>query len=241
MKNVFSILCIVVLLPNAQATAREGAFGAGGFFDFYIPVFNFKDMYDSGTKFGGTAHYIYHKRKMVEVEFHHARFNNGSLETRTFSFSDGKDYTSPQAKTSMTINSINANWLFALREQGFGQGTTLYLTFGAGLHDYSSKVSGLIFAGQTPSGAGAPPVQRPNQMRHSIQLTTFAQLPNPINPDIDIHMARLTHVFVNTPGTAAQHKHENQPNVHISLYHPLSLLNLSPTVDCLSNSPYIIF
>ncbi|MDE2799340.1 MAG: outer membrane beta-barrel protein [Gemmatimonadota bacterium] len=157
MKNVFSILCIVVLLPNAQATAREGAFGAGGFFDFYIPVFNFKDMYDSGTKFGGTAHYIYHKRKMVEVEFHHARFNNGSLETRTFSFSDGKEYTSPQAEANMTINSINANWLFALREQGFGQGTTLYLTFGAGLHDYSSKVSGLIFAGQTPSGAGAPP------------------------------------------------------------------------------------
>ncbi len=157
MKNVFSILCIVVLLPNAQATAREGAFGAGGFFDFYIPVFNFKDMYDSGTKFGGTAHYIYHKRKMVEVEFHHARFNNGSLETRTFSFSDGKDYTSPQAKASMTINSINANWLFALREQGFGQGTTFYLTFGAGLHDYSSKVSGLIFPGQIPSGAGAPP------------------------------------------------------------------------------------
>ncbi len=157
MKNVFSILCIVVLLPNAQATAREGAFGAGGFFDLYIPVFNFKDMYDSGTKFGGTAHYIYHKRKMVEVEFHHARFNNGSLETRTFGFSDGKDYTSPQAKASMTINSINANWLFALREQGFGQGTTLYLTFGAGLHDYSSKVSGLIFPGQIPSGAGAPP------------------------------------------------------------------------------------
>ena len=103
------------------------------------------------------AHYIYHKRKMAEVEFHHARFNNGSLETRTFSFSDGKEYTSPQAEANMTINSINANWLFALREQGFGQGTTLYLTFGAGLHDYSSKVSGLIFAGQTPSGAGAPP------------------------------------------------------------------------------------
>jgi opacity protein-like surface antigen len=157
LKKVFSILCIVVLLPNAQATAREGAFGAGGFFDFYIPIFNFKDMYDSGTKFGGTAHYIYHKRKMVEVEFHHARFNNGSLETRTFSFSDGNEYTSPQAEANMTINSINANWLFALREQGFGQGTTLYLTFGAGLHNYSSKVSGLIFPGQIPAGAGAPP------------------------------------------------------------------------------------
>ena len=159
MKKLLLILCVAALLPNAQATAGEGAFGAGGFFDFYIPLFNFKDMYDSGTKFGGTAHYIYHKRKMVEVELHHARFNDGSLETRTFSFSDGKEYTSPQAEANMTINSINANWLFALREQGFGQGATLYLTFGAGLHDYASKVSGLIFAGQTPSGAGAPPDQ----------------------------------------------------------------------------------
>lgn len=84
MKKLLLILCVAALLPNAQATAGEGAFGAGGFFDFYIPLFNFKDMYDSGTKLGGTAHYIYHERKMVEVEFHHARFNDGSLETRTF-------------------------------------------------------------------------------------------------------------------------------------------------------------
>ena len=32
-----------------------------------------------------------------------------------------------------------------------------YLTLGAGLYDYSSKVSGLIFPGQVPSGSGAPP------------------------------------------------------------------------------------
>lgn len=157
MRKVLWLFCVAALLPNTQVAAQEGSFGAGGFFDFYIPLFNFRDMYGNGTKFGGTLHYTYHKRKMVEVEFHHARFTDGSLETRTFQFSDGNDYVSPQAESKMTFNSVSANWLFAFKEAGFSQGTTTYLTFGAGLFDYSSKVSGLIYAAQVPTGPNAPP------------------------------------------------------------------------------------
>lgn len=174
MRKILIILCVAALLPNAQATAQEGAFGAGGFFNLYIPLFNFKDMYDTGTKFGGSVHYIYHKRKMAEVEFHHARFKDGSLQTRTFAFSDGKDYVSPQAESKMTFNSISANWLFALNEEGFGEGAAPYLTFGAGLYDYSNKVSGLIFAAQVPAGPGAPPDQSKLQEPITDTRTAFS-------------------------------------------------------------------
>lgn len=157
MRKILIIFCIAVFVPNTQVTAQEGAFGVGGFIDLYVPLFNFRDMYDSGTKFGGSIHYVFRKRKIAEVEFHHAQFNDGSLQTRSFQFSDGNDYVSTQAKSKMTINSINANWLFALKEEGFGQGAAPYLTLGVGLQDYSSKVSGLIFPGQIPSGPNAPP------------------------------------------------------------------------------------
>ena len=159
MRRFVLIGCAVGCLfgTTGQVSGQVGTFGVGGFFDFYVPLFNFRDMYDNGAKFGGSVHYRFHKGKIAEVEFHHARFNDGSLQTRTFPFSDGNNYTSPNAKADMTFNSVNVNWLFALKEDGFGRGSVPYLTFGTGLNDYSSKVSGLIFPGQIPSGPAAPP------------------------------------------------------------------------------------
>lgn len=158
MRKILWIVCVAAMLPGTQAAAQEGTFGAGGFFEFYIPLFNFRDMYGNGAKYGGTVHYAYADRQIAEVEYHHARFKDGSLERRTFTFSgDGNDYVSPQARARMTFNSIHVNWLFAIKEQGFGQGAVPYITFGTGLHHYSSKVSGLVYAAQTPSGASASP------------------------------------------------------------------------------------
>ena len=157
MGKLIKIACVALLMLTGSANGQEGTYGIGGFFNLYVPLFNFRDMYGNGTKYGATIHYTYHKRKSVEVEFHHASFNDGSLETRRFRFSDGKDYISPQAESKMTFNSVSANWLFALKAEGFGQGVTPYLTFGTGLYDYSSKVSGLIYAAQIPTGPNAPP------------------------------------------------------------------------------------
>ena len=160
MKSLVTIVCIIVACVQTaapEAPAQQGIWGVGVFGDLYLPLFNFRDMYDSGTKFGASIHYNFDKHKMVEVEYHHARFNDGSLESATFRFSDGIDYVSPQAQADMTFNSATVNWLFSLSEDGFGKSAAPYLTFGTGLRNYSSEVSGLIFEGQIPSGAGAAP------------------------------------------------------------------------------------
>jgi opacity protein-like surface antigen len=151
--------CIVVglLCTAGSSPAQETTFGVGGFFDFYAPLFNFRDMYSNGLKAGGSVHFRFSEDRIAEVEFHHARFSDGSLQERTFPFSDGNNHLSPRAKADMTFNSVSVNWLFAVSDNGFGQGATPYLTFGTGLYDYESKVSGLIFPGQLPSGPTAAP------------------------------------------------------------------------------------
>ncbi|MXZ09442.1 MAG: outer membrane beta-barrel protein [Gemmatimonadetes bacterium] len=140
-----------VLSPTAFAVAQEEGHrgGFGVFAELYSPLFNFRDMYTEGFKLGAAAHFVTSPTRIVEVEYYYSKFAGGSLEERTFRFKDGRDYTSPQAKSDMTFNSLVVNWLFALKDKKFeGEGSVPYLTVGAGFHNYHSKVSGLIFPEQ---------------------------------------------------------------------------------------------
>ena len=157
--KVIGLIFLSVWLSASAAKAADlsGNWGGGVFGSLYRPFFKFRDMYTDTGKFGVSVHHMLSPRKLMEVEYHYAKFSDGSLEERTFRFADGKDHRSPQASSDMTFNSISVNWLLALKQNGFGQGGAPYITFGTGFYDYANKVSGLIYPEQKPSSPGAPP------------------------------------------------------------------------------------
>ena len=176
-KLIGSVLLSAWILASAvEAADLTKSWGGGVFGSLCTPFFTFRDMYTETGKFGGEIHYVLSPRKLVEVEYHYAKFAHGSLEDRTFTFADGKDYKSPQAKSDMTFNNVVANWQIALNRDGFGQKGTPYVTFGTGFYHYASKVSGLIYPAQTPSGPGAPP--DPNILLEPVEDTRTAMSVN---------------------------------------------------------------
>ena len=148
-KGIWS-LCIAVLIgaaaPEASGQEAPSKWRLGGFANLYVPISNFRQMYAEGAKFGGSIEYAFDNRRRVEIEYHHARFSDGKMESRDLLVGS---LTSPNAKSDMTFNGLAANWLFAIHEEGFGQNASPYLTVGVGYYDYSSKVSGLVFPEDT--------------------------------------------------------------------------------------------
>lgn len=133
----FKIIGIMFLATSMSASPGKtadltGNWGGGVFGSLYSPFFKFRDMYKETVKFGGSVHYVFSPRKLMELEFHYAKFSDGSLENRTFTYSDGKDYVSPNAKSDMAFKSVAVNWLISLKSKGFGQGGVPYVTFGTG-------------------------------------------------------------------------------------------------------------
>ena len=146
MKKGILAFCVTALLlsgaADAPAQGMDGTWGIGAFADLYVPLLNFRSMYTEGLKVGASVHRTFSDRVLMEVEYHYARFDHGSLEERNLLVGELK---SPDSRSKMRFNSLCVNWLLALREDGFGQKAAPYATFGAGFYDYSSKVSGLIF------------------------------------------------------------------------------------------------
>ena len=75
--------------------------------------------------------YNYTSRTELEVEYHHVRFNGGSLEERTFMWAptgstDRSPYGSPNAQSQMRMNSYLVNGIFYLDQRQSGSGWSPY-------------------------------------------------------------------------------------------------------------------
>lgn len=155
--RVVGLLMLVLAVSTWPAVAQEGSWGVGVFANYNVPVFGLGDWYDNDSKFGLNAAYVPAPNVTVEMEFHHGNFTDGSLLTRTFTWIDGNDYTSPNAASNMSLNSLLLNALVRLRQIGqpfAASSFAPYIAVGGGFYRYRNDVSGLLWPLQTE----APPV-----------------------------------------------------------------------------------
>ena len=99
--RVLGLMTLVVMVSAWPSNAQEGTWGVGAFANYNVPTFGFGDWYGNETKFGLSASYVPSSKVTVEVEFHRGSFSNGALETLPFTWTDGKEYTSPNAKSGL--------------------------------------------------------------------------------------------------------------------------------------------
>ena len=165
------ILClalVVVSLSVVSTEAQEGnRWGVGGFVSYNVPLFDFADRFDGSTdKWGVNLSYVTSNRLSMEVEYHHANFANGILETQEFTWGPvGQDFRSidvnPDASYTMKFNSLLISGQVFLREdRSMAEGSfSPYIVMGAGFYDNLALAENIVFPAQKQSeaaAAGAP-------------------------------------------------------------------------------------
>ena len=150
--RVVGPLILAFSVSTWPAVAQEGSWGVGAFANYNVPVFGLGEWYENDSKFGLNAAYVPASNVTVELEFHHGHFNDGSLLTRKFTWTDGNDYASPNAASEMVMNSLLVNALVRLRQLGqpfAASSFSPYVAVGGGFYRYNNEVSGLLWPGQT--------------------------------------------------------------------------------------------
>lgn len=150
--RVVGLLILVLSVSAWPAVAQEGSWGVGVFANYNVPVFGLGEWYDNDSKFGLNAAYVPASNVTVELEFHSGNFTDGSLLTRTFTWTDGNDHISPNASSNMSLNSLLVNALVRLRQIGqpfAASSFAPYVAVGGGFYRYKNDVSGLLWPGQT--------------------------------------------------------------------------------------------
>ena len=152
------LICLVglaALLGVPGAHAQDVKWGLGGFVDYHVPMKNLRDRYDNDVKYGATLSYVTSEAVTVELEYHYSKFNDGKLAAEPFVYPlDGLSYTSPNAKSTLSFNSVSVNALLFLGEENRSHGFKAkdyryYVTVGGGFYRYRAANENFVFAGQT--------------------------------------------------------------------------------------------
>lgn len=77
------LFLLVAGIGLASAQDVKGRWGAGGFVGYHAPLFKLSDRFSSQVnKYGINLSYIPGTKATIEVEYHWAKFDHGTLETR---------------------------------------------------------------------------------------------------------------------------------------------------------------
>lgn len=135
------------VLAHAQAKHRWGLGTVGG---LSLPVLGMGERFSGTGQYGITWQRGYSSRMTLEVEYHHAEFENGEETKRPFVWNfDKKEYLSPQAVSEMTFNNVLLNVLIAVGPQAPQKSRIYYFAFGPGIYGYKTERRNFIFPGQT--------------------------------------------------------------------------------------------
>jgi hypothetical protein len=146
MRKVTMVLLLLTLGDVAPAFGDlTGAWGGGVFGDLVVPALGFRKSYTDTYKVGASIHYGMSPRKIAEVEYHYSKWNKGEIENKTF-LRAGQQVSSPNAKATLRIQGLLANFLIGLKREGFGgKGGKPYAMFGTGFYEYVPFVGGLRY------------------------------------------------------------------------------------------------
>jgi opacity protein-like surface antigen len=146
--RVLGLLLLLLAVLPLTSSAEVGSWGVGAFLDYNVPTRGFAQWYGSGTKWGITGSYVPSEMVTVEAEFHREEMKGSELKTATFTWNDGKAYTSPNVNSDMTINSLLLNAIVRLAQKGEAfQASSFapYVAVGGGFYRYKNTVSGLLW------------------------------------------------------------------------------------------------
>ncbi len=150
--RVWIAFLVVMWAAPSPAFAKGEVWGMGGFFNLHQPLRGFGDWYSKSPQVGVALTYAGSSRAAVEIEYHRSTQDHGSLEKRTFVWSeDNRPYVSPNARSRIALNAVTVNGLLFARPrpvETHARGSTPYMAVGAGLYKYVSSVSGLYWPGQ---------------------------------------------------------------------------------------------
>lgn len=153
--NVFYLLLALLLFGGSPSQAQEGKWGLGGFINYHIPLKNLKDRYSNDVKYGATLNYVTSEALTVEIEYHYSKFDDGKLASDPFVYpANGLPYTSPNAVSELTFNSLAVNALIFLGEENSSHGFKAkdyryYIAVGGGFYRYKALNENFVFPGQT--------------------------------------------------------------------------------------------
>ncbi len=161
------LLLVPPLSPTIPALAQDSQWGLGTNLSYSLPVLDLRSWFTQGPELGVMLLYNYTSKTELEVEYHHVRFNGGSLEERTFMWAptgttDRSPYGSPNAQSRMRMNSYLVNGIFYLDQRQSGSGWAPYFSFGSGFYHYRTRETGLIFPGQTGDALDSTLVLEPD-------------------------------------------------------------------------------
>ena len=185
--RVLGLMTLVVMVSAWPSNAQEGTWGVGAFANYNVPTFGFGDWYGNETKFGLSASYVPSSKVTVEVEFHRGSFSNGALETLPFTWTDGKEYTSPNAKSGLTLNRFLVNGLVKLRQIGdpfVASSFASYIAVGGGFYRYKNDVSGMLWPGQA------------NELVHELEAFTDERFSLGFNAGLGVEAFIINNVAV---------------------------------------------
>jgi opacity protein-like surface antigen len=150
--RVLGLVILALAATAFTANADVGSWGVGTFVNYNMPTLGFADWYGNGSKWGVTGAYVPTDKVTVEVEYHRTALNDPKLETAKFTWLDGANYASPNAKSEMTFNSLLVNAMVRWTQSGEpfrASSFAPYVAVGSGFYRYKNHVSGLLWPGQT--------------------------------------------------------------------------------------------
>ena len=165
MRKLCFLFTIAVLLSPARGWAQGvGNWSLGANYGFEVPIKIFSQWHEETRKTTARFSYMTAPKVGIEVEYQRSSYTNGKLQAKTFVWPvDGKSYRSPEAQSTMVINTLVVNGVLYLKEGGLQLATKMwapYFVAGTGFYDYKSRVSGMIYPGQRSEvapGAGLDP------------------------------------------------------------------------------------
>jgi opacity protein-like surface antigen len=167
LKKLLCLIGVLALLLASDVQAQEGKWGLGGFVNYNVPLKNLRDRYDNSVKYGSTLSYVSSQAVTVEIEYHYSKFDDGKLAAQSFVYPvDGNTYTSPNAKSELTFNSLAVNALVFVGEDNQshvfkGKDYRYYLAVGGGFYRYKAVNENFVFPGQTTNPINMSLVMEP--------------------------------------------------------------------------------
>lgn len=167
LKKVLCFLGVLLMLGTIDVSAQEGKWGLGGFVNYNVPLKNLRDRFSNTVKFGTTMSYVSSQALTVEVEYNYSKFDEGKLAAEPFVYPlDGVSYTSPDAKSTLTFNSVAVNALIFAGEDNQSHGFKAkdyryYFAVGGGFYRYKAVNENFVFPGQTTNPINMATVMDP--------------------------------------------------------------------------------
>lgn len=159
-------LCLglgVLLLASQMASAQDlrGKWGVGGFIAYNTPLYSFGERWDGNAdKWGINLSYVSSNRITMELEYHNAKFDDGILETRPFTWgvtnlAYASEDINPDSEYSMKFNSLLLSAVVHFRrDRQMDEGSfSPYIVVGAGFYDHLATAKNILWPGQNEGEA----------------------------------------------------------------------------------------